>query len=247
MKLWIRHSPRLHQKIWYSQRLTHCMIILLLSLHMTWLVYLNVCLVSFKCYLEMMHISYLQLKQHGQSSRISSVKTKRFGKVHQKEKVMHCAKWKAKLKLEWINNSKAKNGDFYRHGHAFSTANEINNVVVHELSNTTNVTFAIGTNTNTVPVCKWCTKPGHSHCSLRQCGKNKYVLAALAAEAAAKAAKEAEKWKQTYIGWNTMVSLFGEIVLHSIYILIWIYEIAFYFIFGSLYFFSFSWHNLYWR
>jgi len=53
----------------------------------------------------------------------------------------------------------------YRHGHAFTTAKEMNNIVVIEASETTNVTFAIGTNANAAPVCKWCTKPGHSCCS----------------------------------------------------------------------------------
>jgi len=93
--------------------------------------------------------------------------------------------------LEQINNSKArKNGDFYIHGHAFTTANEMNNVVAVEVSEATNVLFAIGTDINIMPVCKWCTKPGHSCHSSRQCGKNKYVLAALAVAAAAKVAKE---------------------------------------------------------
>jgi len=45
-------------------------------------------------------------------------------------------------------------------------------------------------NTNTIPVCKSCLKPGHKYRSSRQCGKNKYVLAALAAAATAKAAEE---------------------------------------------------------
>ncbi len=97
---------------------------------------------------------------------------------------MCCAKCKAKLELKWINNKKAKkNGDFYKHGHAFTTANKLSNVVVIDANVTTNVTFAMGMNTNTIPVCKSCLKPGHKYRSSRQCGKNKYVLAALAAAA----------------------------------------------------------------
>jgi len=104
---------------------------------------------------------------------------------------MHCAKCKAKLELEWINNKKAKkNGDFYKHGYTFTTANKLSNVVIIDANMATNVTFAIGTSTNTIPVCKSCLKPGHKYPSSRQCGTNKYVLAALAAAAAAKAAKK---------------------------------------------------------
>ncbi len=118
-------------------------------------------------------------------------------KVHENTprcKGMCCAKRKAKLELERINNKKAKkNGDFFKHGHAFATANESSNVVVVvERNVTTNITFAMGTDTNTIPVCKWCSRPGHSYCSSNKCGKNKYVLAALAAAAAEKT-KEAEK------------------------------------------------------
>ena len=98
---------------------------------------------------------------------------------------MHCAKHKAKLELEWINNKKAKkNGDFYEHGHAFTTANESSNVIVVDTNGTANISFAMATNTKTIPVCKWCSRPGHSYHSSRKCGKNKYVLAALAAKAA---------------------------------------------------------------
>jgi len=41
--------------------------------------------------------------------------------------------------------------------------------------------------TTTVPVCKSCLRPGHKYRSSRQCWKNKYYLAALAAAAEAKA------------------------------------------------------------
>jgi len=105
---------------------------------------------------------------------------------------MCCAKCKAKLELEWINNKKAKkNGDFYKHGHAFTTANETsNNAIVGENVMVNDTPATITNPTTTVPVCKSCLRPGHKYCSSRKCGKNKYVLAALAAAATAKAAEE---------------------------------------------------------
>jgi len=63
-------------------------------------------------------------------------------------------------------------------------ANESSNVVVIDTNVTANIVFAMRTNTKTIPVCKWCSRPGHSYCSSRKCDKNKYVLAALAAKAA---------------------------------------------------------------
>ena len=83
-------------------------------------------------------------------------------------KGMNCAKHKAKFELEWINNKKAKkNGDFYEHGHAFTTTNESPNVVVVDTNVTANISFAIGTDTNTdtntIPICKWCSRPGHKY------------------------------------------------------------------------------------
>ena len=105
---------------------------------------------------------------------------------------MCCAKHKAKLELEWINNKWAKkNGDFYKHGHAFTTANETSNNANVDENVAVNNTHATMTNpTTTVPVCKSCLWPGHRYCSSRQCYKNKYYLAALAAAAAAKANEE---------------------------------------------------------
>jgi len=104
-------------------------------------------------------------------------------------KGMHCAKRKAKLELEQINNKKAKkNGDFYKHGHAFTTANESSKDVIVNENVMINDTVATATMvTTTVPVCKSCLRPGHKYHSSRQCGKNKYYLAALAAAADAKA------------------------------------------------------------
>ena len=88
-----------------------------------------------------------------------------------------------KLELEWINNKKAKkNWDFYKHGHAFTTANETSNNVIVDENVAMNNTLATITNpTTTVPVCKSCLWPGHKYCSSRQYHKNKYYLAALAA------------------------------------------------------------------
>jgi len=107
-------------------------------------------------------------------------------------KGMRCAKHKAKLELERINNKRAKkNGDFYEHGHAFKTANEVNDEATVDENVVINDTHPAAKNTTeTVPVCKSCLKPGHKYRSSRQCGKNKYYLAALAAAAAAKANEE---------------------------------------------------------
>jgi len=83
----------------YSATKIHCIIIWLLSLYMTQLVYLNVCLVSFKFYLEIKHMSYLPLRQDGQNSRISSIKTKKFEKV-QKD-VRECAVQNKRQNSHW--------------------------------------------------------------------------------------------------------------------------------------------------
>jgi len=73
-------------------------------------------------------------------------------------KGMCCAKCKAKLELERINNKWAKkNGDFYKHGHAFTTANETSNNAIVDENVAMNNTHATMTNpTTTVPVCKSC-------------------------------------------------------------------------------------------
>jgi len=111
-------------------------------------------------------------------------KNKKIVNVHQS--VKECVVQNVRQSLNWNRSiiKKQKNGDFYEHGHAFTTANESNNVVVVDTNVTANISFAIGTNTKTIPVCKWCSGLGHSYHSSRKCGKNKYVLAALAAKAA---------------------------------------------------------------
>jgi len=107
-------------------------------------------------------------------------------------KGMRCAKRKAKLELERINNKRAKkNGDFYEHGHAFKSAIETSdNATVDENVVVVNTQPAATKSTVTVPVCKSCLRPGHKYRSSRQCGKNKYYLAALAMAATAKANNE---------------------------------------------------------
>jgi len=63
----------------FFQRHIHYTIDWLLSLHITQLVYYHA---FFICYFRMKHMFYLQLKQHGRNSRISSIRTKQLVNVH---------------------------------------------------------------------------------------------------------------------------------------------------------------------
>jgi len=63
-------------------------------------------------------------------------------------------------------------------------------VIVDENVMVNNTLATITNPTTTVPVCKSCLRPGHKYCLSRQCHKNKYYLAALAAAAAAKTNEE---------------------------------------------------------